>query len=171
MLPIPRTQGRQRTLANRIDLPHAKQVEAMQRVKPMQYLVRLCLISALLVSCCFQHTTSRTTTSQKPWLNKQLPVPERVEALLKTLTLARKIPQTYAVHTSEATVQKFLKNGLGAAKYGSVTKGTIKKTIAERNKMQRISSCHGYTCQLYQRGSTRWSKWWNNFSYACQPRQ
>ena len=114
LLPLSRirSRGRQRAPTGpgqRIHLPLTKRMKAMRRVKAMMpHMVRLlCLTSSLLALCCFQHTTSRATTSQKPWLDKQLPVPERVEALLKTLTLARKIPQTYAVHTSKRLFRSF----------------------------------------------------------------
>ena len=50
-------------------------------------------------------------------MDKKLPIPERVEALLKTLDVEHKVPQTFATHSGVATVQQFLKNGLGLRGY------------------------------------------------------
>ena len=58
-----------------------------------------------------------TTTHEKLWLNKELPIQQRVNALMKTLTLQQKIAQTFATHTDANTILKNLKTGIGAAKY------------------------------------------------------
>ncbi len=78
-----------------------------------------------------------------PWMDRALPIPQRVAALLANLTRAEKIPETYATHTSSATARRFLQTGVGAVKYmhafacpAGKPDGGIKSCVRQRNALQ-----------------------------------
>jgi len=80
--------------------------------------------------------SSSTSTPQRPWLARTLPISQRVELLLANLTVNQKIQQTYAVHSSESVARQFQQDGVGSVKFLSAFDEDLETSIQKRNQLQ-----------------------------------
>ena len=96
----------------------------------------LSLFALLLSVSLLPGSFSLLKDPDRPWLDTSLPIPERVSALLKTLSTDQLVSQTFASY-SDTDVQSLESLGVGAVTYGPRFKGTLRENIEQRNRMQK----------------------------------
>ena len=79
--------------------------------------------------------------SERPWMDAELPIEERVTHLLGQMNREEKIAMTFATHTGSDVVKRFNKTGVGAAKFMSAFDCPLDNTkscVQQRNELQQM---------------------------------
>jgi len=85
--------------------------------------------------------TASKDVSQRPWMNAELPIEQRVSQLLGQMNREEKIAMTFATHTGADVVKGFNKTGVGAAKFMSAFQCPLDNTkscVQQRNELQQM---------------------------------
>jgi hypothetical protein len=95
----------------------------------------------LLVAAAPATALASAAAAEESWLDRSLPVPTRVTALLERMNREEKIAMTFATHTSQSIVRSFNRTGVGAAKFMSAfdcAPDDIKSCVMQRNALQKM---------------------------------